>query len=119
MGRGKKEAKTYGYSVTVTVKEIKGKCEVGHKVGDKTIFDGYEVKGKMCFSAMLHLLPIIHAFAWGAEFPWDKNEDITYYSCPDPENCVTFEIKRDRKHPWYIRKGSRICLTEEVHSKNK
>jgi len=111
----KRKARGYGYTVALTVKGVKGTCEVGHTAGDRIVFDGYTVEGRMCFSAMLHLLPIIHAFAWGARFPWDRSRDITYYSCPDPENCVTFEIKRDRRRPWYVKKGSKMCLTERIH----
>lgn len=110
----KKEAKSYGYSVKVTVKKIKGNCPLGHKVGDEIIFDGVRVKGKICFSALATLMPTIYAFAWGAEFPWDENEDVTVLPCPDETNQVIFELKRDRKHPWYIKKGSKVCLTESI-----
>ena len=108
----RKEVKSYGYSVIVTVKEIRGKCALGHKVGDKIIFDGLRVKGKMCFSALATLMPTVYAFAWGAEFPWDRNKDVTTVPCPDETNQVLFELKRDRRRPWYIKKGSRVCLTE-------
>jgi len=96
--------KGYGYTLTVTVKKIKGKCDVGHKVGDKIVFDGLRVRGKMCFSALATLMPTIYAFAWGAEFPWNKNRDTTTIPCPDDINQVVFEIKRDRRHPWYSEK---------------
>ena len=99
----KKQAKSYGFTVTVTVVEIKGKCEVGHKVGEKIIFDGLSVKGKMCSSALAAMMPTLYAFMWGAEFPWDQDKDTTTVPCVDEKNQVVFELKRDRKHPWYTR----------------
>lgn len=92
--------KGYGYTLTVTVKEIKGNCDVGHRVGDKIVFDGLRVRGKMCFSALATLMPTIYAFAWGSEFPWGKR-DVTIVPCPDEINQVIFEIRRDRRKPWY------------------
>jgi len=38
---------------------------------------------------------------WGAEFPWDEDRDVTTVPCVDEKNQVVFELKRDRKHPWY------------------
>jgi len=92
--------KGYGYTLTVTVKEIKGKCDVGHKVGDKIIFDGLRVRGKMCFSALATLMPTLYAFSWGSQFPWGE-EDVTIAPCLDEINQVIFEIRRDRTKPWY------------------
>jgi hypothetical protein len=38
-----------------------------------------------------------YAFAWGAaEFPWDKDKDVTSVPCLDAENSVVFELQRDR-----------------------
>ncbi len=96
--------KGYGFPVEVTVKKIKGKCSFGHKVGDKIVFDGLGVKGNICPSALATMFSIVYAFMWGAEFPWDKNRDITTVPCVDDENQVVFELKRDRKHPFFKEK---------------
>jgi uncharacterized repeat protein (TIGR04076 family) len=34
---------------------------------------------------------------YGAELPWLKDKDVAVAQCPDPEHCVTFEIRRERK----------------------
>jgi len=91
----------YGFSVEATVKETKGKCSVGYKVGDKIIFDGVRIKGKVCPSALATIVPTVYAFMWGAEFPWDEDKDVTTVPCVDEKNQVVFELKRDRKHPWF------------------
>ncbi len=80
-----------------TVKSIRGKCMFDHKVGDKIVFDGSEVKGKICYAALIYIMPIVYTFAWGAaEFPWDKDKDVTSVPCLDAENSVVFELQRDR-----------------------
>jgi uncharacterized repeat protein (TIGR04076 family) len=96
--------KGYGFAVEATVKKIKGKCSHGYKVGDKIIFDGLHIKGKVCPSALATIVPTIYAFMWGAEFPWDEDRDVTDVPCVDSKNQVVFELKRDRKHPWFKEK---------------
>jgi len=81
-------------TIEVIVKSQKGKCAFGHKVGDKIIFDGKSVKGNICYSALMVLLPKIYAMVYGAEFPWAENKDMIFNACPDAENPVVFEIRR-------------------------
>lgn len=83
--------------VEVTVVDQKGKCAVGHKVGDKIVFDGKSVKGDICYSALTVLLPKVYAMRYGAEFPWAKDKDVICNACPDHKNPVVFEIRRIRK----------------------
>lgn len=83
--------------VEVTVRSQKGKCAFGHQVGDKIVFDGKSIKGNICYSALMVLLPKVYAIRYGVEFPWSKNKDIICNACPDAENPVVFEIRRIRK----------------------
>jgi len=85
------------YVIEVTVKSQKGKCALGHKVGDKIVFDGRSVRGDICYSALMVLLPKIYAMRYGVEFPWSEDGDAIFNACPDPENPVVFEIRRIRK----------------------
>jgi uncharacterized repeat protein (TIGR04076 family) len=94
----------YGFTVVATVKKIHGNCRLGHKVGDQVVFDQMEIKGKICNGALRTIYPTLYAFQWGAEFPWDKNRDITTVPCGDYENLVVFELKRDRENPGYTEK---------------
>jgi uncharacterized repeat protein (TIGR04076 family) len=84
-------------TVEVTVKSQKGKCAFGHKVGDKIVFNGRSVKGEICYSALLVLLPKVYALRYGAEFPWAEDKNTMCNACPDAENPVKFEIKRTGK----------------------
>ncbi len=83
--------------VEVTVKSQRGKCAFGHKVGDKIVFDGKSVKGDVCYSALMVLLPKVYAMRYGSEFPWAEDKDVILNACPDAENPVVFEIRRIRK----------------------
>lgn len=86
------------YDIEVTVKKVQGTCSFGCKVGDRVYFEGPKIKeGDMCASALMATLPRIFAMRFGAEFPWTKDKDVDYMTCPDPENPVTFEIRRIRK----------------------
>lgn len=84
------------YDVEVKVKSVKGTCNFGHKVGDTIYFDGKTIKGNICYSALMMLLPKVYAMRYGAEFPWAEDKDAISNACPDPENPVVFEIRRVR-----------------------
>jgi uncharacterized repeat protein (TIGR04076 family) len=84
-------------TVEVTVKSQRGRCAFGHKVGDKIVFDGKSVKGDVCYSALMVLLPKVYAMRYDASFPWAKDKDLIHNACPDGENPVVFEIRRVRK----------------------
>ena len=84
-------------TVEVTVRSTKGKCYFGHKVGDKIVFDGKSIKGDICYSALMVVLPKVYAMHYGVEFPWAEDKDVISNACPDAENPVVFEIRRVRK----------------------
>jgi uncharacterized repeat protein (TIGR04076 family) len=81
----------------VTVKSQDGTCHSGHKVGDKIVFNGRTIKGRICYSPLTTLLPRIHAMRFNAEFPWEKDKNVVCGVCPDHENPVVFEIRRIKK----------------------
>jgi uncharacterized repeat protein (TIGR04076 family) len=83
--------------IEVTVKSQKGKCNFGHKVGDKVIFDGKTVKGNICYSALMVLLPKVYALRYGVEFPWSDDKNVIFNACPDADNPVVFEIRRIKR----------------------
>ena len=66
-------------------------------MGDMIVFDGKSVKGDICYSALMVLLPKIFAMLYGVEFPWVENKDVIFNACPDAENPVVFEIRRIRE----------------------
>jgi len=85
------------YDIEVKVKSVKGTCDFGHKVGDTIYFDGKSIRGNICYSALMMMLPKVYSMRYGAEFPWADDKDAIDNACPDPENPVVFEIRRVRR----------------------
>lgn len=81
--------------VIARVVSQKGTCHFGHKVGDEVVFDGQTVGGRVCFSALYSFLPKVYAMRYGATFPWLEDKDRALHACPDAENPVVFEIRRE------------------------
>ncbi len=86
--------KTSGYNIVAKVVKQKGHCDAGHTVGDKVVFDGSTVEGKICISALYSVLPKVFAMRYGAKFPWLNDPDTATHACPDALNPVVFEIQR-------------------------
>lgn len=84
------------YTVVVRVIRQEGHCAAGHQVGDEIIFDGLNVQGKICISALYSILPKVFAMRYGAQFPWLEDKDVATHACPDAWNPVVFEIRRLR-----------------------
>ena len=81
------------YTVVATVKSIKDHCAF-HQLGDQIVYRGRTLEGSFCPSTMVGLFPTLFAVRYGAQFPWFDTEDSFDYACVDPDNPVTFEIKR-------------------------
>ncbi len=85
------------YKVKVTVQSVtKGECPQGFKSGDSWLIEDGKTPGGMCAGAYNSVAPAIRVFRLGGAQPWEKNEDVTYVSCPDPEHWVIYEVKRLR-----------------------
>ena len=87
------------YSVKITVKSQSGFCHAGHKPGDSWIIDKVDWKtpGGMCVSGYECCESMAFALRFGAVFPWEKDPDASFSTCPDPGNPVVFEVRRLRE----------------------
>jgi uncharacterized repeat protein (TIGR04076 family) len=85
-----------GFTVVARVIQQEGYCAAGHQVGDRVVFDGETVQGKVCIHALYSFLPKVFALRYGAEFPWTDESDVATHACPDAWNPVVFEIRRMR-----------------------
>jgi uncharacterized repeat protein (TIGR04076 family) len=83
--------------IEVKVKSQRGKCSFGHRIGDVIVFDGRTVRGDICYSALMALLPKVYAMRYDAVFPWAEDKDAIFNACPDAENPVVFEIRRAKR----------------------
>lgn len=86
------------HEIILKVVEQKGHCVAGHSVGDEIIFnfETNEINGKICLHALYSVLPKIYAMAYGAEFPWLEDKDVSTHACPDAFNPVVFQVIRKR-----------------------
>jgi len=88
------------YKITIKVVEIRGtgKCPADLKVGDTFEINekGQPISINFCGWAFATLWPFITPLRYGGIFPWEKNPDKAYVSCPDPQTTVVFEISRKR-----------------------
>jgi uncharacterized repeat protein (TIGR04076 family) len=81
--------------IKVTVHEVtKGKCPQGFKKGDSWLIPDGKTPGGMCAGAYNSVAPAIRTLRLGGEQPWDKDKDVTYVSCPDPEVILIYEVRR-------------------------
>jgi uncharacterized repeat protein (TIGR04076 family) len=71
----------------------KGKCEAGHKVGDKFVI-GQQTPANLCSWAFYTLFPFAEVLQFNGVFPWEKDKNTATVACPDPENPVVFRLKR-------------------------
>jgi uncharacterized repeat protein (TIGR04076 family) len=85
-----------GCRITVTCKDVKGHCEAGMRVGDRAVFDGVHMEGRLCIHALAGMMAKLFAMHQGIVFSWLQDPDLATHACPDAENPVTFEIRRER-----------------------
>jgi uncharacterized repeat protein (TIGR04076 family) len=72
----------------------KGTCEAGHRVGDEFEIGQTTPEG-MCSWAFYTIFPFAEPLEFGASFPWERDPDKARVSCPDPDNPVVFELRRE------------------------
>ena len=87
-----------GYRIVGTIKEVKGYCHVGHKVGDKIELDAHD-SGGLCGFFYHDIFPYIIMLQFGGSFPdtWVEDPDVMEFECPDRTNIVKIELKRLRR----------------------
>lgn len=85
--------------IVLKVVKQEGHCVAGHEIGDETIisFEKNEIQGKICLHALYSVLPKVYAMAYGAEFPWLEDPDVSTHACPDAWNPLVYEVRRIRK----------------------
>jgi len=96
------------HKLTLTVKEIRGKCPV-HKLGDRIVFESPEIvtakTDALCVHAMGSMLSMLIPLVRGISFKdlglAVKEGNVGYIQCLDPGppythgGTVIFEIKRE------------------------
>ncbi len=107
------------HKLVITVKEVRGNCEAGFKVGDRIVFIGDNViKGEVkCLYGINAIWALLHTLGYGGKIPessplYNRRNDTYLGCCPDPTNLVVFEIKREGIY-WRTPESE---YSEEMHS---
>ena len=82
------------HEVTAVVISQKGTCSAGHKAGDRFVI-GQTTPPGMCSWAFIAIFPFAETLEFGGSFPWEKDPDKATVACPDPDNPVVFELKKN------------------------
>ena len=90
------ELNTMAFDIKLKVLKQEGSCAAGHVVGDEVLisFEKNEIQGMVCLHALYSILPKVYAMAYGAEFPWLEDPDVSTHACPDAWNPLVYEVRR-------------------------
>jgi len=80
--------------VVAKVISQRGTCEAGHRVGNEFVI-GQKAPPGICSWAFYTLFPFTEVLQFGGSFPWEKDSNKATIACPDPENPVIFELRRE------------------------
>ena len=80
--------------IIIVVVSQKGTCAAGHRVGDQFII-GQKTPAGLCSWAFSTLFPFAEVLEFGGSFPWEKDPNKATVACPDAENPVVFEVRRE------------------------
>ncbi|MDY6880666.1 MAG: TIGR04076 family protein [Desulfatiglans sp.] len=88
------EEERVGCRVVGTIRNVKGVCSAGHKVGDRLELSGYNTAG-LCGFFYHGIFPYVIMLQFGGGFPSEwGNPDLLELDCMDKVNAVTIELKR-------------------------
>ena len=88
------EEKQIGHRIVGTIKEVKGFCSAGHKVGDQIELSGYS-SGGLCGFFYHDIFPYIIMLEFGGGFPTEwGSPDVVELECLDRVNAVKIELRR-------------------------
>jgi uncharacterized repeat protein (TIGR04076 family) len=83
------------YKIIGTIKDVKGRCNAKHKIGDEFELSGHNTGG-LCGFFYHDIFPTILTLQFGGTFPWSQDPDVVELECPDRYNVVKIELKRFR-----------------------
>jgi len=86
------------YELVFTVKEVKGSCASGYRVGEKIVYKepniDLEKSDRVCVYALGSIMPYISGLVRKSTEKDDWIPSKAEIQCPDSSNTVIFEIQR-------------------------
>ena len=80
------------YDIECEIISVKGKCRLGHQVGEKFIIKSMKLDHPICTELLHSMMPWMQTLAFGGEIPWDK-EGVVIRMCPDTGNAVEISMR--------------------------
>ena len=86
-----------GNRIWALIRNVKGTCSMGHKVGDEFEISAHNTAG-LCGFFYHDLFPYIVMLQFDGGFPpeWGGG-DVVQLECMDRYNAVTIELRRERR----------------------
>jgi len=86
-----------GHKIIATIRDVKGFCSAGHRIGDEFEISAHNTAG-LCGFFYHDLFPYIVMLQFGGAFPpeWGGGDTLTL-ECMDRYNAVTIELWRIRE----------------------
>ena len=81
-----------GHRVMATIKEVKGNCSWGHRVGDSFEISAYDTAG-LCGFFYHDIFPYVVMLQFGGNYPWGDTT-VVNLECMDRHNAVRIELRR-------------------------
>ncbi|MBE0430855.1 MAG: TIGR04076 family protein [Dehalococcoidia bacterium] len=72
----------------------RGTCTAHHRIGDEFVI-GQRTPPNLCSWAFYAMFPFAQVLQFGGSFPWEQDPSKAIVACPDAENPVVFELRRD------------------------
>ena len=88
-------AEQVGYKVIGTIKNVRGECGMGHKVGDRFELSTYSADG-LCGFLYHDIYPYVVMFQFGGKFPEAWGGDTYLFKCMDLTNSVGIELHPEK-----------------------
>ncbi len=85
-----------GNKVVAKVIETKGSCSIGMKVGDEFEL-GIHQCGEFCGYFYHNLFHWINVLQFDGTFPPSSDKDVIVWECPNPNNRVKVELRREKR----------------------
>ncbi len=84
-----------GWKVVATVTGVKGKCNVGHRVGESFEISIHNA-ANLCGLFYHNIFPNLQTLQFGGNMPWWQGDAIQL-QCPDSHNLVTIKLERFKR----------------------
>ena len=72
--------------------DVKGKCNAGHKVGDRLKIGCWDTGG-LCGFFYHDIFPSLSVMQFDGKYPWGSSDELIL-ECPDRQNAVTIKIRK-------------------------